>query len=508
MAETMQVRSALISVYHKEGIEAWLRELQSRKVTIYSTGGTCDYIRSLGFDAIAVEKVTDYPSVFGGRVKTLHPKIMGGILFRRDVETDLAEASRYEIPSIDLVIVDLYPFAETLATTDKQEEIIEKIDIGGISLIRAAAKNFAHVAIVPSSDDYAQVLEWFKDGNGSFSFEQRQYLAARAFAVSSAYDSTIFNYFSSQTGVPGLRISIDEHTPLRYGENPHQKGWFYGDPHRVFEQLHGKEISYNNFLDIDAALGLINEFEETTVAIIKHNNACGCASGSTVKEAWEKALAGDPVSAFGGVIVSNEMIDEEAANLIDTLFFEIIMAPGYEKKALEILKTRKNRIILQVRSWQPYGQLYRSAAGGLLVQDRDQAEEDPSTWEVKTLKAPTTAETDDLVFANRVVKHLKSNAIAIAKNKQLLGAGAGQTSRVDALKHAIDKAQAFGFNLKGAVLASDAFFPFADSVQLAHEAGITAIVQPGGSVRDNDSIDYCNQNGLAMLFTGIRHFKH
>lgn len=508
MAETTQVRSALISVYHKEGLEAWLRELQSRKVTIYSTGGTYDYIRSLGIDAIPVEKVTDYPSVFGGRVKTLHPKIMGGILFRRDAETDLAEAARYGIPPIDLVIIDLYPFSQTLAITDNQDEIIEKIDIGGISLIRGAAKNFAHVAIVPSSDDYALALEWFKDGNGSFSSEQRQYLAARAFAVSSAYDSTIFNYFSSQTGVPGLRISIDEHTQLRYGENPHQKGWFYGDPHKVFEQLHGKEISYNNFLDIDAALGLINEFEETTVAIIKHNNACGCASGSTVKEAWEKALAGDPVSAFGGVIVSNEIIDEEAANLITTLFFEIIMAPGYKKKGLEILKSRKNRIILQLRSWQPHGQLYRSAVGGLLVQDRDQAEEDPSTWEVKTQKAPTAAETDDLVFANRVVKHLKSNAIAIAKNKQLLGAGAGQTSRVDAIRHAIDKAQAFGFNLKGAVLASDAFFPFADSVQLAHEAGITAIVQPGGSIRDSDSIDYCNQNGLAMLFTDIRHFKH
>jgi phosphoribosylaminoimidazolecarboxamide formyltransferase/IMP cyclohydrolase len=508
MTEIKRVRSALISVYHKEGIDAWLQELKSRDVTIYSTGGTYDYIRSLGIDAIPVEKVTDYPSIFGGRVKTMHPKIMGGILFRRDEESDLDEAARYEIPPIDLVIVDLYPFSETLAITDDSAEIIEKIDIGGISLIRGAAKNFADVAIVPSSTDYALALDWFKEGDGGFTFIQRHYLAARAFAVSSAYDSSIFNYFSSQTGAPGLRISIDEHITLRYGENPHQKGWFYGNPHAVFEQLHGKEISYNNFLDIDAALGLIDEFEETTVAIIKHNNACGCASAATVSEAWEKALAGDPVSAFGGVIVSNEMIDEKAAQLINTLFFEIILAPEYEKKALEILKSRKNRIILQLRSWQPHGQLYRSAAGGLLVQDRDQAEEDISAWETKTQKAPTAGEIEDLVFANRVVKHLKSNAIAIAKNKQLLGAGAGQTSRVDALKHAIAKAQAFGFDLKGAVLASDAFFPFADSVQLAHEAGITAIVQPGGSVRDNDSIDYCNQNGIAMIFSGIRHFKH
>lgn len=508
MTDIVKVNSALISVYHKEGMEAWVRALQKFGVVIYSTGGTYDYIRNLGIDAIAVEKVTGYPSVFGGRVKTLHPQIMGGILYRRNVVQDEEEAARYHIPPIDLVIVDLYPFAETLANTDVEDEIIEKIDIGGISLIRAAAKNFAHVAIVPSSADYDLALQWFNEGEGGFTLEQRKYLAARAFAVSSDYDSTIFNYFAGQTGVTGLRISLDQHTVLRYGENPHQKGWFYGNSSEVFTQLHGKEISYNNFLDIDAALGLIEEFEEPTVAIIKHNNACGCASADTVKEAWEKALAGDPVSAFGGVIVSNETIDEATASLINELFFEIILAPGYEKKALEILKSRKNRIILQLRSWRPHGQLIRSALGGLLVQDRDPSGEDASAWEVKTLKAPTAEETDDLVFANKVVKHLKSNAIALAKNRQLIGAGAGQTSRVDALKQAIEKARGFGFSLQGAVMASDAFFPFADSVQLAHEAGITAIVQPGGSVRDQDSIDYCNQNGLAMLFTGVRHFKH
>lgn len=508
MSEVKRVQSALISVYNKKGIDPWLHELQRCGVTIYSTGGTFDYFRSQGIDAIPIEKVTHFPAILGGRVKTLHPQIMGGILYRRNNQSDLSEAAQYGIPSIDLVIVDLYPFADTLATTDNTQEIIEKIDIGGISLIRAAAKNFAHVAIVPSMADFNQALEWFKEGNGGFNLEQRQYLAARAFAVSSDYDSHIFNYFSSQTGVQGVRISMDEHRVLRYGENPHQKGWFYGDFQKIFEQLHGKEISYNNFLDIDAALGLIDEFEETTVAIIKHNNACGCASGATVSEAWEKALAGDPVSAYGGVIVCNERIDENAASLINAIFFEIIIAPEYEKKALEILKSRKNRIILQFRSWKPHGPLYRSALGGLLVQDRDQAEENPLAWEVKTSKPPTSNQTYDLVFANKVVKHLKSNAIAIVKNKQLLGAGAGQTSRIDALKHAIDKAQAMGFELQGAVLASDAFFPFADSVQLAHQAGIAAIVQPGGSIRDEESIDYCNQNGLAMLFTGIRHFKH
>ncbi|MGC8864146.1 MAG: bifunctional phosphoribosylaminoimidazolecarboxamide formyltransferase/IMP cyclohydrolase [Bacteroidales bacterium] len=508
MTDTIKVKSALISVYHKESIEDWVKELQKWGVVIYSTGGTYDYIRNMGIDAISVEKVTDYPSIFGGRVKTLHPQIMGGILYRRNVAHDQEEAHLYNIPSIDLVIVDLYPFAQTIATTDIEEEITEKIDIGGISLIRAAAKNFAHVAIVPASNDFDVALQWFREEKGGFSLDQRKYLAARAFAVSSEYDSTIFNYFSRQTGAPGLRISLDHPTVLRYGENPHQKGWFYGNSEEIFSQLHGKEISYNNFLDIDAALELIEEFEEPTVAIIKHNNACGCASADSVNEAWEKALAGDPVSAFGGVIVSNEMIDEITASLINELFFEIIIAPGYEKKALEILKSRKNRIILQLRSWRPHGQLIRSALGGLLVQDRDPVGEDASAWEVKTLKAPSAEETDDLVFANKVVKHLKSNAIALAKNRQLIGAGAGQTSRVDALKQAIEKARGFGFSLQGAVLASDAFFPFADSVQLAHESGITAIVQPGGSIRDQDSIDFCNQNGVAMLFTGVRHFKH
>ncbi|OPZ98854.1 MAG: Bifunctional purine biosynthesis protein PurH [Bacteroidetes bacterium ADurb.Bin408] len=503
-----KIRSALVSVYHKEGLDALLQELHKNGVVFYSTGGTYDYITSLGLPAVKVEILTSYPSILNGRVKTLHPKVFGGILARRDVASDGMELTQYGIPEIDLVIVDLYPFEQTLAAGATHEDIIEKIDIGGISLIRAAAKNYNDVVIIPSSAYYNSFLDLLVAQKAATTTEQRQYFAAAAFAVSSHYDTAIFHYMNRQAGIPALRISSDHRNILRYGENPHQKGSFYGNQDEVFEKLNGKEISYNNLLDLDAALALINDFEETTFAIIKHNNACGIASRPTLSEAWDAALAGDPVSAYGGILVTNTIIDEETAKKINTLFFEIIAAPDYEKNSFEILKQKKNRVILKVKTTQFAPYTYRSALNGVLEQDRDNSTETKASLIPATTTIPTEAETEDLLFANKVVKHTKSNCIVLVKGKQLLASGTGQTSRVDALKQAIVKAKEFGFDLKGAVMASDAFFPFPDCVELAHREGITAVIQPGGSIHDKLSVDYCNKNSVAMVFTGIRHFKH
>jgi phosphoribosylaminoimidazolecarboxamide formyltransferase / IMP cyclohydrolase len=490
-----KILSALISVYYKDGLEEIARELHRQGVTIYTTGGTYDFITKLGIPAVTVESLTAYPSIFGGRVKTLHPKVFGGILFRRESKEDEEQALQYGIPAIDLVIVDLYPFEETVARTDDEEEIIEKIDIGGISLIRAAAKNYRDVLIVASSSQYPEFMRLLKANKGVISLEDRRRFAGMAFAVTSHYDMSILGHFQ-----PPYK--------LRYGENPHQQGTFHGNLENVFKQLHGKEISYNNIGDIDAAIALIKEFDEPTFAILKHNNACGCASRQNLSDAWKNALAGDPVSAYGGVLISNREIDEETANEIDKLFFEVILAPSYKKSALEKLQNKKNRIILQQGSYDFPGRQFRSVLNGMIVQDKDLKTESREDLRLVTERKPTEQEIEDLLFANKIVKHTRSNAIVLAKNKQLIASGVGQTSRVDALKQAIAKAREFHFDLSGAVLASDAFFPFADSVEIAHHAGITAIIQPGGSVRDQDSVDYCRQHGLAMVFTGIRHFKH
>jgi phosphoribosylaminoimidazolecarboxamide formyltransferase/IMP cyclohydrolase len=490
-----KIRSALISVYYKDGLEIIVRELHRQGVTIYSTGGTYDYISKLGIPAIAVESLTAYPSIFGGRVKTLHPKIFGGILYRRENKDDIEQAKLFGIPAIDLVIVDLYPFEETVAKSDIEEEIIEKIDIGGISLIRAAAKNFRDVLTIASSLQYPEFTSLLMDHDGKTSLEDRRRFAGMAFGVSSHYDTAILRYFEPS------------HI-LRYGENPHQQGIFHGDLDKVFTRLHGKEISYNNLGDLDAGIALINEFDETTFAILKHNNACGCASRPVLSEAWKDALAGDPVSAFGGVLITNQEIDEETAVEIDKLFFEIILAPSYKKSALEKLQSKKNRIILQKGNYNFPVRQYRSMLNGEIEQDKDLKTEKKEDLRPVTDRMATAAETDDLLFANKIVKHTRSNAIVLVKNKQLIASGVGQTSRVDALKQAIAKAREFNFDLSGAVLASDAFFPFADSVEIAHQAGITAVIQPGGSVRDQDSVDFCRQHGMAMVFTGTRHFKH
>lgn len=502
-----KINSALISVFHKDGLDKIIKILDKFGVKIYSTGGTYDYIKSLNAEAITVESLTDYPSILGGRVKTLHPKVFGGILGRRDNENDVKQFSEYGIPEIDLVIVDLYPFEQTLASTNNEQEIIEKIDIGGISLIRAAAKNFKDVIIVPSAKNYGHLLDLLETKKGYSDLEDRKQFATYAFDVSSQYDTAIFGYFN-QGKSSSFKASVSPSEVLRYGENPHQKGVYYGDLSKVFRQLHGKAISYNNIGDLDAGINLISEFEETTVAILKHNNACGLACGSSLLDSWNMALEGDPVSAFGGVIITNEIVDEETAVEINKLFFEIILAPGYKSSALEILKSKKNRIILEKNSYDFGKKQFRSALNGVIEQDHDLAGEKQYDLKVVTHKAPDELEISNLIFANKIVKHTKSNAIVLTKGKQLIGSGVGQTSRVDALKQAIEKAIEFKFDLNGAVLASDAFFPFADSVELANKAGISAVIQPGGSVRDQDSIDYCNKNGMSMVFTGIRHFKH
>lgn len=508
MEEVKQIKTALISVFYKDGLDKILKVLSENGVKFLSTGGTQSFIKSLGYECDAVEDLTSYPSILGGRVKTLHPKVFGGILNRRDNETDKQEVAKYEIPNIDLVIVDLYPFEETVASGASEDAIIEKIDIGGISLIRAAAKNYNDVVIVASKAQYEPLYDTLvKNGNASTTLADRRWFAKEAFAVSSAYDSAIFSYFDKDE-TSALRVAIDGAKAMRYGENPHQKGFFYGNFSEVFDQLHGKEISYNNLLDIDAAVNLIADFDETTFAVLKHNNACGVASRPTVLEAWKDALAGDPVSAFGGVLISNAEIDEATAEEINKIFFEVVIAPSYTEPALEILKKKKNRIILVQKSNKQTATTVRSCLNGALVQERDLHVETPEELKQVTEKAVDASQVDDLLFANKIVKHSKSNAIVLAKNKQLMASGIGQTSRVDALKQAVEKAHSFEFDLNGAVMASDAFFPFADCVEIAHKAGITAVIQPGGSIRDNESVDYCNNNGVAMVMTGIRHFKH
>jgi phosphoribosylaminoimidazolecarboxamide formyltransferase/IMP cyclohydrolase len=507
MSVPIKIKSALISVFYKDGLDEILMKLHQEGVAFYSTGGTQAFIESLGLPCTAVESLTGYPSILGGRVKTLHPKVFGGILNRRDNASDGEQIRQYDIPEIDLVIVDLYPFRETLASGAEEQEIIEKIDIGGISLIRAAAKNFQDVLIVASKNQYAAFDKMLSEQGAQSTLADRKWFAKEAFAVSSGYDTAIFNYFDAGEG-SYFRQAYDNGHALRYGENPHQKGIFYGDFEAVFEQLQGKEISYNNLLDINAATDLMAEFDELTFAVLKHNNACGIASRPTVTEAWEAALAGDPVSAFGGVLICNAPIDRQAAEAINRIFFEVIIAPAYDTEALEILKQKKNRIILVQKQHPETATQFRSLLNGVLVQDKDlsiQTEKDLTTV---TDKAPAQRETADLLFANKLVKNTKSNAIILAKNKQLYAGGVGQTSRVDALKQAIEKARSFGFDLQGAVMASDAFFPFPDCVEIAHQAGITAVIQPGGSIKDDLSIEYCNKNNIAMIMTGVRHFKH
>ncbi|MGQ3012730.1 MAG: bifunctional phosphoribosylaminoimidazolecarboxamide formyltransferase/IMP cyclohydrolase [Flavobacteriales bacterium] len=508
MAFNKTIRRALISVFDKTGLEPIVRKLHELNVEILSTGGTQTFIEQLGIPVIPVETLTEYPSVFGGRVKTLHPKIFGGILARTENESDQREALEFAIPFIDLVIVDLYPFEKTVASTTDEQTIIEKIDIGGISLIRAGAKNFNDVLIVPCVEYYSRLLNLLEVNNGNTTINDRKAFAAKAFEVSSHYDSAIFNWFNGHHEIEALKISSHEPNPLRYGENPHQKGVFFGDLDAFFEKLNGKEISYNNLLDIDAAVQLISEFHDTTFAILKHNNACGLASAATVKEAYTKALAGDPVSAFGGVLISNREIDQEAAAEINKLFCEVVIAPAFTAEALGTLRSKANRIILQQKMQPAGGKQVRSLLNGYLVQDRDTASESPENLKQVTERAATAAETEDLMYAVKIVKHTKSNAIVLVKDKQLVGIGTGMTSRIDALKHAIDKAAEAGLSLENAVMASDAFFPFNDCVQIAYGAGVRAVIQPGGSVRDQDSIDYCNQQGMAMVTTGIRHFKH
>ncbi|MCX6183313.1 MAG: bifunctional phosphoribosylaminoimidazolecarboxamide formyltransferase/IMP cyclohydrolase [Bacteroidetes bacterium] len=507
MSELRKIEGALISVFDKDNLEPIVKELHKLGVILYSTGGTQSFIEELDIPVVPVEDLTSYPSILGGRVKTLHPKVFGGILGRRGLQSDVAQLEQYEIPAIDLVIVDLYPFEKTVASGASHEDIIEKIDIGGISLIRAAAKNHKDVVIVPSKEQYPTLLTLLKEKQGFTDIEDRKALAKAAFNVSSHYDTAIFNYFNQEEEVV-FKQSISESKVLRYGENPHQKGFFFGKMEDMFEQVQGKELSYNNLLDVDAAVNLIAEFTDTTFAILKHNNACGVATRPTVLEAWTAALAGDPVSAFGGVLITNVKVDKATAEEVSKLFFEVIIAPAYDAAATEILKQKKNRIILIQKPIALPKQQFRTALNGVLVQDKDSVMEGEKDLTPATDKKATAQEIADLLFAAKICKHTKSNTIVFAKNNTLLSSGTGQTSRVDALRQAVVKANEFGFSLQGAVMASDAFFPFPDCVQLAKEAGITAVIQPGGSIKDQESIDYCNKNGVAMVITGIRHFKH
>ncbi len=508
MNQPKTIKSALISVYYKDNLEPIIKKLNQLGVKIYSTGGTLSFIEKLGIPVTAVDSVTNYPEIFGGRVKTLHPAIFGGILNRRDNEKDSEEKQQHKINDIDLVIVDLYPFEETVASTTNETDIIEKIDIGGISLIRAAAKNFKDVVIVSSRNDYGMLNHLLESKNGSTSIEDRKLFAAKAFATSSHYDTAIFNYFNKTEQILQFKQSIQNAQVLRYGENPHQKGVFYGNLEALFTKLNGKELSYNNLLDVDAAVNLIADFTEPTFAILKHNNACGVASRNTIFQAYVDALAADPVSAFGGILIGNKTIDLKTATEINKLFCEVVIAPGYDADALEILKSKPNRIILVQNKVNFSNTTYRTLLNGVIEQDKDLKTELEPDLKTVTISSPSSSEIKDLLFANKLVKHTKSNTIVFAKNGQLLASGTGQTSRVDALKQAIIKAQSFGFDLKGAVMASDAFFPFADCVELANQVGITAVIQPGGSIKDKDSIDYCNANGMSMVFTGTRHFKH
>lgn len=537
MSALKKIKNALISVYYKDNLEPIILKLRELGVNIYSTGGTQKFIEDLGSTVIPVEQLTSYPSILGGRVKTMHPKIFGGILGRRELQSDLLQLEEYEIPEIDLVIVDLYPFEATVASGASEQDIIEKIDIGGISLIRAAAKNFNDVLIVSSRDEYPELLELLNEQNGSTTLEERKQHALNAFHISSNYDSAIFNYFNA--GKRNIfKQSIAQSQVLRYGENPHQQGVFYGNMDVLFDKLHGKELSYNNLLDVDAAVALIGEFTPlapqrgesanalanqqngqevippfwgggmATFAILKHNNACGIASRNNLTDAWKAALAADPVSAFGGILITNRELDEATATEINNLFFEVIIAPAYSATSLEILKQKKNRIILVQKPIEFSKKQFRTLLNGVIEQDKDLKTETVADMKTATLKVPTANELSDMEFANKIVKHTKSNTIVLVKNKQLLASGVGQTSRVDALRQAVAKATSFGFDLNGAVMASDAFFPFPDCVEIAHNAGITAVLQPGGSIKDHESIDYCNANGMAMAMTGTRHFKH
>ncbi len=503
-----KVKSALISVYYKDGLDILIHTLAKHNVTFYSTGGTQSFIESLGYSVIPVEELTSYPSILGGRVKTLHPKVFGGILARRENQDDRSQLQQYDIPEIDLVVVDLYPFEETVKTTNEEAAIIEKIDIGGISLIRAAAKNFNNTVIVSQKSQYQILADYLTANNGHTDWAFRKDLARQAFAVSSHYDTLINRYFEKENPYSNFKESYLTGEVLRYGENPHQKGYFFGDLDAVFDNLHGKQISYNNLVDIDAAVHLIAEFNTTTFAILKHTNACGVASNNQLVEAWKTALAADPVSAFGGVLITNSTIDEVTAIEIDKIFFEVLIAPGFDDVALQILMKKKNRILLKQKLFNFPDKQFKSLLNGVIVQDFDKKSVGAPELNVVTKQAPTESEIQDLLFANKIVKHLKSNTIVLAKDNHLIAMGCGQTSRVDALQQAILKAKTFGFNLENAVMASDAFFPFPDCVEIAHQAGIRAVIQPGGSIKDQDSIDFCNAHNMAMVTTGIRHFKH
>ncbi len=510
MSTAKKASAALISVFHKDGLEPIVKKLDKLGVTLYSTGGTEKFIRDLGIDVVPVEDVTSYPSILGGRVKTLHPKVFGGILNRQDNESDVSQMKEFDIPQLDIVIVDLYPFEKTVASGASEQDIIEKIDIGGISLIRAAAKNFKDVLCVSSMEDYEDFLNVISEGNGTTTLEDRKRFATKAFNISSHYDTAIFNYFNKDHAEAVLKISETKGQVLRYGENPHQKGFFFGDFDAMFTKLHGKELSYNNLLDVDAAVNLMGEFknDDPTFAILKHNNACGLATRSTIKQAYVDALAGDPVSAFGGILISNVEIDKATAEEIHELFCEVVIAPSYSDEALKVLKGKKNRIILIQNDIELPETLVRTCLNGVLVQDKDSKTDSKEDLNPVTDKKPTAEEIEDLIFASKLCKHTKSNTIVLAKNRQLCASGTGQTSRVDALNQAIHKAKSFDFDLEGAVMASDAFFPFPDCVEIANKAGIKSVIQPGGSIKDQLSIDYCNENGLSMVMTGTRHFKH
>ncbi|MFT6795733.1 MAG: phosphoribosylaminoimidazolecarboxamide formyltransferase/IMP cyclohydrolase [Maribacter sp.] len=510
MSTVKKATSALISVFHKDGLEPIVKKFQELGITIYSTGGTEKFITDLGIPVIPVEDVTSYPSILGGRVKTLHPKVFGGILNRQDNESDAAQLVEFNIPQLDIVIVDLYPFEKTVASGASEQDIIEKIDIGGISLIRAAAKNFKDVLCVSSMEDYSDFLDVISNGNGTTTLEDRKRFAAKSFNVSSHYDTAIFNYFNKDHDIAALKISETNGKVLRYGENPHQKGFFFGDFDAMFSKLHGKELSYNNLLDVDAAVNLMGEFKNDapTFAILKHNNACGLAQRETLHQAYVDALAGDPVSAFGGVLISNKEIDKATAEEIHQLFCEVVIAPSYAADALEILKGKKNRIILIQNETKMPEMLVRTCLNGMLLQDKDYKTDSLEDLSYATENKPSPQELEDLLFASKLCKHTKSNTIILAKNKQLCASGTGQTSRVDALNQAIHKAQSFKFDLKGAVMASDAFFPFPDCVEIADKAGVASVIQPGGSIKDQLSVDYCNENGISMVMTGTRHFKH
>lgn len=510
MSDHKPVKSALISVFHKDGLEPIVKKLDELGVTLYSTGGTEKFILDLGINVVPVENITSYPSILGGRVKTLHPKVFGGILNRQENEGDIEEMQKYEIPQLDVVLVDLYPFEKTVASEASEEAIIEKIDIGGISLIRAAAKNFKDVLCVSSREQYRDFLALMDADQGKTTLSDRKRFAAKAFDISSHYDTAIFNYFEKDTTNTSFKLSFSESKALRYGENPHQHGQFFGDFDQVFDKLHGKELSYNNLLDVDAAVNLMNEFQgdAPTFAILKHNNACGLAQRDTIHQAYIDALAGDPVSAFGGVLISNIEIDENTATEIHKLFCEVVIAPSFSEKALELLKGKKNRILLIQKNIEYSQKMVRTCLNGVLVQDRDNKTDTEQDLKVVTEQKPNKIQIEDLLFASKICKHTKSNTIVLVKNKQLYASGTGQTSRVDALQQSINKAQAFKFDLQGAVMASDAFFPFPDCVEIADKVGVESVIQPGGSIKDKLSIDYCNKNDISMVMTGTRHFKH